>query len=262
YDSAYDRIRLTGKVLVSVSDAEVQGPFKWLDAKGDYHGFDIMLAKRIEEELARRLGIPLRLVQNPAEGAKLLDEPRQGGADFIISSITRLEHRQRDFQIEFSDTYYCSTHALMYRVGTPDLPIRDMIRGKSVGVQEKSTNALLAEELLKGNEFQLFTFANTEAMTAALLQRKIDYAVADPLFAIAARFTSLSGSDQLAFKEFKKGDFPPTFPVELQMQNYAIAVRAGERDLLNTINSVIETAKKDGSLTGLLIEATREFEDF
>src|SRR5262249_47639802 len=65
-----------------------------------------------------------------------------------------------------------------------------------------------------------------------------------------------------AFKEFKKGDFPPTLPVELQMQNYAIAVRAGERDLLNTINSVIETAKKDGSLTGLLIEATREFEDF
>ena len=261
YDSAYGRIRLTREVLVSVSNAEVQGPFKWLDAKA-YRGFDIMLAKRIEGELARRLGIPLELVQKPVEWGKLLDQPRQGGADFIISSITRLEQRQRDFEIEFSDTYYCSTHALMYRVGMPNLPIRDMIRGKSVGVQEKSTNAILAEELLKGNEFQLVTFANTEAMTEALLKRKIDYAVADPLFAIAARFASLSGSDQLAFKEFKKGDFPPTLPVELQMQNYAIAVRAGERDLLNTINSVIETAKKDGSLTGLLIEATREFEDF
>src|SRR5262249_1838323 len=84
YDSAYDRIRLTREVWVSVSNAEVQGPFKWLDAKG-YRGFDIMLAKRIEGELARRLGIPLELVQKPVEWGKLLDQPRQGGADFIIS---------------------------------------------------------------------------------------------------------------------------------------------------------------------------------
>src|SRR5262249_586037 len=228
-----------------------------------YHGFDIMLAERIKEELARRLGIPLKLKQNPVEWGQLLDVPRQGRADFIISSITRLEHRERDFQIEFSDAYYCTTHALMYRVGAPDLSIGDMIRGKSVGVQEKSTNARLAEELLKGNEFRLVTFANTETMTAALRDWEIDYAVADPLFAIAARFGNrLSGKDRLAFKEFKKADFPPTFPDDLRVQNYAIAVRAGEHDLLNAINNVIETAKKDGSLTGLLIEATREFEDF
>ncbi len=261
YDSAYERIRSTGNVQVYVSNAEVQGPFKWVDAEG-FRGFDIMLAERIREQLATRLGNPLKLVPNPVSWASLLDMPRQGRADYIISSITRLEHRQRDFQIEFSDTYYCTTHALIYRVGTPDLAIGDLIRGKSVGVQEKSTNAVLAEELLKGNSFRLETFANTEAMTLALLNRRIDYAVADPLFAVAAQFRSrASGKDQLAFKEFKKADFPPTFPDELRVQNYAIAVRAGEDDLLNTINGVIETAKRDGSLMGLLIEATREFED-
>ena len=34
YDSAYDRIKATGKVLVYVSNAEIQGTFKWVDAKG------------------------------------------------------------------------------------------------------------------------------------------------------------------------------------------------------------------------------------
>jgi len=262
YDSAYDRIKSTRKVLVSVSNAEVQGAFKWVDDKGFRRGFDIRLAGRIVEELSTDLAIPLELVLIPVPWTSLLDTPRQGRADLIISSIARLEYRQPKFQIEFSDAYYCTTQALIYRVGRPDHLIGDMIGGEIVGVQEKTTNAHLAEELLKSNQFQLTTFANTETLIDALLQSKIDYGVVDIPFAITAQFGSrLNGRDQLSFKEFKKKDFPPTFPEEEQFENYAIAVRAGEHDLLNVINNVIDVAKKNGSLTRFLTEATQEFED-
>lgn len=45
------------------------------------------------------------------------------------------------------------------------------------------------------------------------------------------------------------------------MQEYAVAISAGERALLTTINDVLDEAKQDGSLTRLLKESTEEFED-
>jgi ABC-type amino acid transport substrate-binding protein len=204
----------------------------------------------------------LELIPIPVPWASLLDMPRQGRADFIVSSITRLESRERDFQIAFSEPYYCTTHALIYRTGTEERPVPDMIAGKIVGVQEKTTNARVAEELLKVNKFQLLTFSNTETLIEALLQSKVDYGVSDIPFAMSARLGSrLDGRDRLGFKEFNKSDFPPTLPEDEQVENYAIALRAGEDALLKAINGVIAAAKTDGSLARLLAEAVQEFAD-
>src|SRR5262249_38893022 len=82
YDSAYDRIKSTGQVWVYISDAEIQGAFKWLDNKGEYRGFDIKLARRIVDELAAGTASPLELVRKPVAWSELLDMPRQGRADF------------------------------------------------------------------------------------------------------------------------------------------------------------------------------------
>ena len=51
---------------------------------------------------------------------------------------------------------------------------------------------------------------------------------------------------------------PPGVP---EVQEYAVAVSAGERALLKAINDVLDEAKQDGSLTRLLKESTEEFED-
>ena len=142
YDSAYDRIKATGKVLIYVSNAEIQGTFKWVDAKG-LRGFDIELSKLIVDELSGLIGRPLEVQRLSVPWTQLLETPRKEKADFIISSITKLETRKREFGIEFSEPYYCTTHTLIYRAGAPDRTIREMITGKTVGVQDKlRTHAL------------------------------------------------------------------------------------------------------------------------
>ena len=261
YDSAYDRIKNTGKVLVSLSNAENQGAFKWVSNKG-FQGFDIELVKLIDNELAARLGRSLEFVPIPVPWAQLLDTPAQGRADFIISSITKLEDRRRDFRVEFSDGYYCTTHALIYRVGKPDRPIREMITGKVVGVQDKTTNARLAEAMAKEGSLQIKAFDTTETLIDELLRSEIDYGIVDTPFAITAQLQNRSnGRDRLSFKEFKQVDFPPMIPDELQREEYALAVHAGEDELLGAINDVIAKAKRDGSLTRLFRQAATEFED-
>ena len=262
YDSAYDRIKATGKVRIYVSNAEIQGTFKWVDAK-KLRGFDIELSKLIVDELSRRIGRPLEEVQPVSVlWTELLETPRKGLADFIISSITKLETRKRDFGIEFSEPYYCTTHALIYRAGAPDRTIREMIAGKNVGVQDKTTNARLAEELAKETAFHLKTFDTTETLINALMRSEIDYGIADIPFAVSAQIGRRSGGqDRLGFKTFRDEDFPASVPEAERVEEYAIAVRGGEHQLLSVIDGVIGKAKQDGTLARLFKEATQEFED-
>ena len=212
YDSAYDRIKATGKVLVYVSNAEIQGTFKWVDAKG-LRGFDIELSKLIVDELSGRIGRPLEVQRLSVPWTQLLETPRKEKADFIISSITKLETRKRDFGIEFSEPYYCTTHALIYRAGAPDRTIREMITDKTVGVQDKTTNARLAEELAKESSFHLKAFDTTETLINALMRSEIDYGIADIPFAVSAQIGRRSGGqDRLGFKTFRDEDFPASVP--------------------------------------------------
>ena len=46
-----------------------------------------------------------------------------------------------------------------------------------------------------------------------------------------------------------------------ELEEYAIAVRGGEHQLLSVIDGVIGKAKQDGTLARLFKEATQEFED-
>jgi ABC-type amino acid transport substrate-binding protein len=260
YDSAYARIKATGDVLVYVSNAEIQGTFKWVDNKG-LRGFDMALAKLIVDELSVRIGRSLEMRPKPVPWIQLLDTPRKGQSDFILSSITKLERRKREFGIEFSEPYYCTTHALIYQVGAPDRTIREMIAGKTVGVQDKTTNARLAEELAKEIAFHLKAFDTTETLIDALMRSEIDYGVADTPFAVSAQIgRRLGGKDLLGFKTFRNEDFPASIPEEERVEEYAIAVRGGEHELLSAIDSVIGKAKQDGTMTRLFKDATQEFE--
>jgi ABC-type amino acid transport substrate-binding protein len=260
YDSAYDRIKATGKALVYISNAEIQGAFKWVDKTG-FRGFDISFANLIVDELSARMARHVEILLKPVLWRELLDTAGQGRADLVISSVTRLEERKRKFRIDFSDGYYCATQALIYPVDTPDGSLREMIRDKLVGAQERTTNAHLAEALATEDPFELKLFDTTETLIDALLRSEIDLGIVDGPFATTARIkTRLNGRDRLGFKEFKKADFPASISDEERVENYSIVVRSGEYELLNVINSVISKAKQDGSIARILSQAAREFE--
>lgn len=260
FDSTLDRMKATGIALIGVSNAEIQGPFKWVDQSG-FRGFDIELTRRIVAELSAQLGRVLEARLIPIPWTNLLTAPSEGRADFVISSIAILERREREFRISFSEPYYCTTHVLLYRAGAPDRPFREMVFGKTIGVQEKTTNETVAAHMAKDGLFHIQKFATTEELVNALLKSSIDYGLSDVPFAISARhLTRVNGRDRLSFKTLDRAGLPSSIPQEELVQRYGIAIRAGEPELLSVINGVLASAKQNGELTRLLREAVTNFE--
>jgi ABC-type amino acid transport substrate-binding protein len=257
YDSMYQRIKSKGQVDIFVSTSQDQDFFKWGD-----QGFDIDLAKLIVRDLSARMGRELKLAWRPVLWEKLLPAADDRSADLAISSITKTSLREKKFSIQFTDSYYCTTYALIYRAGTQEGRIRDMVKGKTVGVQRETTSSDLADKLAREGLFSIEAFDNTESLQNALVASRIDLGVADTSFAQSAQLDMRlsNGVDRLKLKEFGQDDLPLT--QDEQTQEYAIAVHKGEIELLGAINQTLARAKQDGELASLFKTAAEKYEAF
>ena len=257
YDSIYQRIKSKGQVDIFVSTSQDQDFFKWGD-----QGLDVELARLIVRDLSARMGRELKLVRRPVSWEKLLPAADDASADLSISTITKTSQREKKFSIQFSDSYYCTTYALIYRAGTQDGQIREMLKGKTVGVQRETTSADLADKLARGGLFKIEPFDNTESLQNALVASKIDLGVTDTPFAQSAQLGMRlpNGVDRLMFKEFGQDDL--SLAQDEQTQQYAIAVHRGEIELLGAINQTLARAKQDGELASLFKTAADKYEAF
>jgi ABC-type amino acid transport substrate-binding protein len=255
YDSIYQRIKSRGQVDVVLSVSQDQDVFKWGD-----RGFDVDLAKLIVRDLSARFGRELKLTPRSVPWEKLLPAADDGSADFTISAITKTSWREKKFSIQFSDSYYCTTYALIYRAGAQEGRIRDMIKGKTVGVQRETTSSELVNKLAGDGLFSVEAFDNTESLQNAL--SRIDFGVTDTSFAQSAQLDmrSSNGVDALKFKEFGQDDLPSM--QDERAQEYAIAVHKGEIELLVAINETLAKAKQDGELASLFKTAVQKYETF
>ena len=261
YDSAYQRIVTTGKVLVYVSKSDNQDIFKWLDNKGGYKGFDISLAKAVVSELSARMrtGRALEMVTRGVPWEDLLQAPSRGQADIIISSITKLARREPQYGLTFSDAYFCTSYALVYRAGERDQPIREMIRNRMVGFQRGTTGEDVTSALVKDTPFKTKHYESTELIVKALVASEIDFGITDTPFAEAAQFEyRFDGKEGVAYKTFKAADLPSAIA---PIQEYALAVPAGEAELLGVVNGLMRSMKEVGKMTSLLREVAAEYED-
>jgi ABC-type amino acid transport substrate-binding protein len=269
YESAFQRIAATKTFSVYVSNSAEQGVFKFLsDDDGKFNGYDIMLARILAERLPAKMGIPgplhLRLMLVPWE--EMLDSPGKGTADMIISTISKFSEREEARRIKFSTPYYTTTQSLIYRCGDSDKPIRESLRGKRIGVQKATTSELLINALrddMDDPTLSIQKFPQVADIVAALLKpnSNIDYALTDTPFAIGAELQNRpGGSARLGYRIFAREDFPDSIPPERRAENYAVAVRAPDVDLLTAINGIIAEMKDAGELETLFQQATSGYE--
>ena len=259
YDSAYQRIATTGQVLVYVSKSDNQDIFKWLDKNGAYKGLDIHLAKAVVTELStsRRTGRTLEMVVRGLPWEDMLHAPSRGQADLIVSSITKVAQREPDYGLLFSDSYFCTSYALIYRVGERDRLIKEMIRDRIVGYQTKTTGEDVAKALANDTPFKTKNYASTELIVKAVAAAEVDFGITDTPFAEVAELEDrIAGKHVLAHKLFTAADLPPDIP---PVQEYALAVPAGDTRLVDVINSLLRSMKEQGKLTSLFREAAAEY---
>lgn len=213
-----------GKVLKAGSDVAYP-PFESLDDKTkEYEGFDIDLIKAI----GKYLGYEKTEVINTAWDG-LIPSLMNGNFDLIISAMTITDERAKS--VDFSDPYFEAGQAVVVRKSDTAIKKKDDLKGKTVSVQLGTTGDFAVSEL-KGLK-KISRFQTSPEALQEVLNGAADAAVVDDL--VAAEFVKQQPDKaKVAVKKF-------TF------ENYGMAIKKGNKQLLADINKALAALKKDGT---------------
>jgi len=195
-------------------------PFEWVEGK-DVVGFDVTLSNLI----ANDYGKTLKVVDMSFDG--LIAALQAGSVDFIASGMTATDERRKS--VDFSDPYYSSKQTIIVRVSNKSVSSVADLKGMVIGVQAATTGEIYATEEIEGADVKSF-------------RTVIDAALALKNSAIEAIII-----DELPAKEIVKRN--PELKIvddDFFTDEYAIAVKKGNTELLNSINNTIRTIKANG----------------
>jgi ABC-type amino acid transport substrate-binding protein len=165
-ESAVARIQRDG--LVRVGILFNAPPFSELNLRGEVSGFDADLAR----SLAEVWGVEVELVQVTRQTA--IDTLRAGAVDMLTAA--QPHRRELDALIEFSQTYYFGTQAMMVRDGDAAAGLPDLANRK-IAVAVGNTNSQDAIEAWKRRanlNVITQTYLTLDQAYAALVNNEID----------------------------------------------------------------------------------------
>ena len=217
--AAAEKTESTGGKIVMVTNAEFP-PYEYHE-NDTIVGIDADIARAVAEQMGMELEI-----QDMAFDS-LIPAIQSGKADFAAAGMTVNEDRLKN--VDFTDTY---AQAAQVIIVTKDSPIAspDDLTGKKIGVQTGTTGDIYADDV-ENAEVQRFNKGMEAVM--ALNQGKIDAVIIDrePAKVFVKENEGLKILDE-------------AFTVE----EYAIAVKKGNSELLDKINTALESLKDNGTL--------------
>ena len=208
-----------GGTLVMATNAEFP-PYECYE-DGDIVGIDVEIAKAI----AAKLGMELQ-IEDMAFDA-IIPAVTSGKADFGAAGMTVTEERQRS--VEFTDTYANSNQVAIVKEDS-DITGSDALAGKIIGVQLGTTGDALATEI---NDATVERYNKGLEAVQSLTQGKIDAVVIDQ--ATAEAFV-------------KKTEGIKILEEKMSEEEYAIAIKKGNMELVEKMNEAIKELKEEGKI--------------
>ena len=194
----------------------------------DVVGLAVELCKAVAAELGRELAI------EDVEFDSVIPSLIAGKAELAAAGITVTEDRK--MKVDFSVPYVRTGIVLVYAKADPceDGP---SAAGKRIGVQNGTTSATYVREQL-GQEPEMFD--SPASAFAALKQGKVDVVIAD----VDPAKNLIKGEPDYDISDF------------LTVEEYAVAIKKGQPELLATVNKVIESLQDSGRLDEIVDEWT------
>ena len=239
------------KVLTVYTNAEFP-PFEYL-ADNKPVGVDMQIAQAIADELGMELSI-----QN-VKFDTILTSISSGKGDLGIAGITVTPERAES--VDFSNNYATSTQYILYKDGASITTIEDLA-GLKIGVQLGTTGDFIISDEINGVDDEetgehtkgvlegtgaTVTQYNSAADAAVNMNTgKVDVVVIDKLPAeiVASQYNNFK-TIELVYADGSKTD-----------ESYAVAVKKGNKELLEAVNKVIDRLIDDGSIDKWIIEHT------
>jgi len=201
-------------------------PFESQDEKGQIVGFDIDIVSAI----AQKAGIEVKFVNTPWEG--IFNALNQGDRDLLVSSITITDARRNS--MDFSAPYF-DAHQLIAVKANSKVSRFDDLKRLKVGVQNGTTGDEAVSKLQGKNSADIKRFEATPLALKELEAGGVDAVVADN--GVVTNYVNNNAGSK--FKTVNDPGFAP--------EQYGLAVKQGNADLLAKLNQGLAAIKADGT---------------
>jgi polar amino acid transport system substrate-binding protein len=213
------------KVYVVGTDA-AYAPFESQNEKGEIVGFDIDILKAV----AAKAAIEVKFVNTPWEG--IFNALAQGDRDIVVSAVTITDERKQT--IDFSDPYFDAQQLIAVRNDSKVKSFADL-KNLKVGVQTGTTGDEAVTKLLGKTSNSIKRFESTPLALKELESSGVDAVVADNGVVVHYVANNPGGN----FKTVADQSFVP--------EQYGIAIKKGNAELLGKINKGLADIKADGT---------------
>lgn len=259
-------VHLAPRIIYAIAEDEVSSWMLFRDGS-EWEGFDLRFVEELGRRLTRKLGLKndIVMVRAPDHSWRhLLDLPRRGKADMVLSSISFRPEREHWHEIEFSVPYYKTGQAVVYlapREASSGARGEIMLKGV-IGVQEGTTSDLLLQSLPGRDAFNRKTYKTlrdaiallrpidagspdaptlivTDEPLVTLMQLYVDPNLSDTHEIRIARDLSDGLNDQIRGEIFERDEY------------YSIGVARDRPQFLWLLNSIIGEMHKDGAIARL-----------
>ncbi|WP_347357004.1 basic amino acid ABC transporter substrate-binding protein [Bdellovibrio sp.] len=212
------------KELIVGTDA-AYAPFESENADRTLSGFDI----EIIQAVAAKAGLKIQVVNTPWEG--LFNQLDSGDRDILISAITINDERKKS--MEFSEPYFEAVQLIAIPNKSTVSKFEDLKKLK-VGVQIGTTGDTVVTQLLGRDSASVKRFEGTPLALQELINGGVDAVVADN-----GVINNFFANNPKNFKVLSDTSF--------SKESYGIAVKKGNTELLQKINSGLGQIKADGT---------------
>ena len=217
-------------------------PFEYKDDQGNITGFDMDLIKGYAKDAGKKIQI------KDMEFDAALTSASKGKIDIAIAGITKNEKREET--LSFSDGYYSSNQVVICKQGssfstlTTESEIISALGGKKIGCQRATTGQFYIEgdadwgfDGITGAECK--PYDNGGLAIKDLNDGKLDAVILDE--APAKNIVAKTYSSTLTILN-----------TALTQEEYAIAVKKGNSELVKSLNAYIAKIKANGEYDALL----------
>ena len=196
-------------------------PFEYMNDKKQPEGFDIAMIKEIGKRMGKKVEI------KNMEFKSLIGAMESDSINAIIAGMTKTEKREK--AVDFSDSYYTTNQAIILKKDSKITKLAQL-DGKKIGVQQGTTGDIYSTDDFGDDNVERFN-KGMEAVQA-LQQGKIDAVIID-------------NQPAKTFVEENEGlKILETSYVE---EDYALAIKKGNDDLVKKVNDAIKELKEDGT---------------
>jgi arginine/ornithine transport system substrate-binding protein len=209
----------------------IEAPFAFKTADGQIAGFDY----DIGNALCAEMKVECQWVEQEFDG--LIPSLKVKKVDAILSSMTITDERRKS--VDFTGKYYYSPARLVMKAGSEVDDDFANLKGKRIGVQRSTTTDRFATEVMGAKGVEVIRYTSQNEIYLDMMSGRLDGTLADAI-PVDEGFLKTDNGKDFAFVG------PAFTDPQYFGEGAGIAVRKGDKALLDQLNTAIQAIRANG----------------